>query len=66
MDIYAEITKKMVQLLDGDYYEFDLPEGIMVERRMGSIGCHFTCENKESHDELVELLDGDGIPWQEN
>ena len=65
-DVYAEIGRKWVTMLDSDNSRFKLPVGVSFSRRKGSRACYFTCDNKASFNELVDFLDQNCFCWQEN
>ena len=66
MEIYAEITKKILGLVEGGNFKLDLPSGVDLKRKSGSRACYFECQDESSKEELIDLLENRGISWQEN
>jgi len=66
MEIYAELTRKMQQQLDGDY-DLRLPPGVQYSRGEGSRVLFIECGDDEELLEMVEdaLYEG-GIAFQRN
>ena len=64
MELYAELTNKLLKKLEEENFVFSLPEGVTLTRKQGSRCCFFECEETEEEN-LKDLLDRQGIPWQE-
>ena len=43
-----------------------LPMGVSMQRRVGSRGCYFVCDDAETTEDLLEWLDANGVSWQDN
>jgi hypothetical protein len=64
MEIYAELSKKLCERFRDDNF-FRLPSGVSLSRKPNSRYCHFFCDDNASED-LIDILEFYGIPWQEN
>jgi len=54
MEIYAEITKKILGLVEGGNFKLDLPSGVDLKRKSGSRACYFECQDESSKEELID------------
>jgi len=66
MEIYAEITKKILNAVEKDGYKLTLPSGVSLRRKKGSRACYIECVDDEVKEELIDFLEQSGINWQEN
>ena len=72
-EIYAELSKSMLPLVDDGVVELPSAPGVSISRRRGSRVCYFICDSNISNEHQEELIEeiGDqldelGINWQEN
>ena len=65
-EIYAEITKKMLNQINDNGFLFRLPTGVELHRKKHSRACYFECSDEHSTNNLIELLDYYHINWQDN
>lgn len=63
MEIYAEISNKLLREIEEMGKNLDLPSGVTMQRKPGSRACYLECD-EFSKDELVEFLESNGISWQ--
>ena len=63
MEIYAEITKKMLEEIN-DGKKMIVPLGISLRRKEGSRACYFEC-GEGNEQILMDFLDANGLAWQE-
>jgi len=73
MELYAEITSKMMALMDEGRIELSLPTGVKFNRKNGSRVCYLNYDGELNAEEYKELLkevgdqlDDLGINWQES
>ena len=66
MEIYAEISNKILKQMEDGSLILNLPSGISLERKLGSRACYFEYQDDMSKEELISFLDYNGINWQEN
>lgn len=64
MELYAEISRKMVVFLDTDY-DLNFPEGVTYKRKIGSRSVVIDIEDETLLTEIQDLLDEAGISFQE-
>jgi len=71
--IYAELSKKTLSLMDERKISIDLPDGVVMNRRLGSRSCYFICDENLLDKDQKELikdvggqLDDLGVNWQES
>ena len=64
VEIYAELTNKLLRKIEHEGYVFALPDGVELVRKKGSRCCLFTVD-KFDKEFLQELLDQMGMTWQE-
>ena len=63
MEIYAEISRKILQDIESNGNTLSLPYGISMSRKNGSRACTFECSSGNKED-LIDFLDNKGISWQ--
>lgn len=63
MEIYAEISHKTLQEIEGLGNDFILPPGVQMHRKQGSRACYFECD-ENTKDDLIGFLDDNRISWQ--
>ena len=62
LEIYAEVSKRHTEEINN----WKLPDGVEMSRKSNSGACFFECDDESSKEDLIDFLDGRGIPWQEN
>ena len=60
MEIYAEISNKMLREVDVPGHNLVLPYGITMTRKKGSGVCYFNCD-KSYRQDMIEFLDDNEI-----
>ena len=66
MEIYAEFTKKQVDMIETGEIELCLPYDVRFVHKIGKRGCELECDNPEALDNLIEGLEASGVSWQLN
>jgi len=64
MEIYAELSKKDIELSEKIFS--NLSSFIKISHKKGSRECFFECIDKEQVDDVIDVLDNNGINWQYN
>jgi len=65
LEIYAELTKKVLSRVINNELPFKLPSGVEIIDGKITKNCHFEVF-EESRDDLVHVLESNGIAWQDN
>jgi len=63
-EIYAEISKKM--LAGKEFEKITLPNGVRLNRFKNARSLTFYCDDIDSKNNLIDILDAYGISWQDN
>jgi len=64
MNIYTEITKKMLYKIENENYQFVIPDGVTVEKTHGNRGYTMQCDD-DIKGEMIEAVENLGLAWQE-
>ncbi len=65
MEIYAELSRKIMNQIENEGYNMPLPSGVTLKRKKGSRACFFECDDSNKED-LIDFLDSMQISWQYN
>jgi len=66
MEIYAEISRKQLQKVQGGTMKLPVSAGITCKRKEGSRCCYFEVDTQSAFQQLEDYLDGAAILWQIN
>ena len=64
MEIYAEISYKMLEDIEELGRELRLPSGVSMYRRKGSRACHLEFDKSEKSN-VIDFLEDRRISWQD-
>ena len=65
MEIYAEISQKIMREIEDFGKDFILPEGVKWSRRWGSRACYLECDD-DTKETLIDFLNNHSVTWQIN
>ena len=66
VDIRAVLTRKQHKLLTNSKATLEVPYGVKMYNKLGSVVLNFECEDREIADALCDALDVSGISWDES
>ena len=64
MEIYAEVSAKTAKAIQ-DGYSLTIPDGVDAQK-IGKRGYIFDCDSLSSKEEMIDILESNGIAWQDN
>ena len=65
MEVYAEISRKILEDIEVRKINLSCPYGVKMQRKSGSRACFFECE-ESAVENLTDYLESKGISWQLN